>query len=222
MLVSKKNIALALWVFLYFLPFGSLAQETRIYEEKGTALLKAASEKLKSFNTIKIDFSYKMENAPQGIQEQMDGILYTQGDKFRMKMGDNQFISDGITVWIYLEEIDEVQVNSVENSDMNITPTALLNEFDKQYKSTFIKQEQHQGRLVDIVDLVPLTSQAFFKYRLALDARTNMMVYAAAYDRQGSTYTYNLKNIETNVSIPATTFRFSAAEFPGVDVIDLR
>ena len=218
-----KTITLTILALIYIAcPDLSLAQQTRVYEEKGTELLRAASEKLKSFNTLRIEFTYQMENDRQGVQERMDGILFSQGDKFRMKMDDNQFISDGKTVWMYLDEIDEVHINSVENSDMNITPTALLNEFDKQYKSTFIKQEQHQGKLVDIVDLVPLASQAFFKYRLALDARTNMMVYATAYDRQGGTYTYTLTKIETNLSIPAATFSFSAADFPGVDIIDLR
>lgn len=200
----------------------SQAQQTRIYEEKGEQLLKAASDKLKAFNTIKIEFSYGMENTQQGIIETMDGTLYSKGDQFRMKVGDNMFISDGKNVWIYMEDIDEVQLNTVENSDINITPTAILDEFDKQYRSTFIRQEQDKGKLVDIVDLVPNEAQAFFKYRIGLDARTNMMTYAIAYDRHGGTYTYTMKRIEPDAPIPAGTFTFTANEFPGVDIIDLR
>lgn len=217
-----KRIILAYILALPLIIGTSHAQQTRIYEEKGEQLLKAASDKLKAFNTISIDFSYVMENSQQGILETMEGTLFSKGDQFRMKVGDNMFISDGKNVWIYMEDIDEVQLNTVDNSDINITPTAILDEFDKQYRSTFIRQEQHQGKLTDIIDLVPNKSQAFFKYRIGLDARTSMMVYAIAYDRHGGTYTYNLKRIQPDVNIPASTFTFSASEFPGVDIIDLR
>ncbi len=217
-----KNIILAYIISFPLIIGVSQAQQTRIYEEKGEQLLKAASDKLKAFKTIRIEFSYEMENSQQGILEKMEGTLYSKGDQFRMKVGDNIFISDGKNVWIYMEDIDEVQINTVENSDINITPTAILDEFDKQYRSTFIRQEQHQGKLTDIVDLVPKQAQAFFKYRVGLDSRSNMMVYAIAYDRHGGTYSYNLKRIESDVNIPASTFTFSASEFPGVDIIDLR
>lgn len=197
-------------------------QQTRVYEERGAQLLKTASEKLKALKSVKITFTYEMANERQDIEEIMEGVLFSQGNKYNMKVGDNQFISDGTNVWSYMEEIGEVQVNLVENTDGALTPTSILEEFDQQYKSTFIRQESHLGRQVDIVDLVPNQPQTFFKYRLALDARTNMMVYAIAYDRHGGTYTYSIKSLESNISIPPATFSFIPGNFPGIEVIDLR
>jgi outer membrane lipoprotein carrier protein len=198
------------------------SQPSRIYEEKGDQLMKSASEKLRSFTSLKIVFTYVMENSNMDIDEKMEGILYSKGDKYRMQVGSNLFISDGETIWSYMEDIDEVHINLVENTELALTPTSLLEEFDTQYRSTFIRQEQHSGRLVDIIDLIPNNSQVFFKYRIAIDSGTKMMAYAIAYDRHGGTYTYTIDSYETNPSIPNATFSFSPANFPGIEVIDLR
>ena len=198
------------------------SQASRAYEEKGAQLMKSASEKLKSLSSLKIDFTYVMENSTIDIHEKMEGSLFSKGDKYRMHVGDNLFISDGETVWSYMEDIDEVHINDVENTEGALTPTSLLEEFDTQFRSTFIRQEQHAGRLVDIIDLVPHNAQVFFKYRIAIDSGTNMMAYAVAYDRHGGTYTYTINSYENNLPIPDSNFSFSAANYPDVEIIDLR
>ncbi len=198
------------------------SQPSRVYEEKGAQLMKSASEKLKSLSSLKIDFTYVMENSTMDIHEKMEGSLVSRGDKYRMHVGDNLFISDGETVWSYMEDIDEVHINLVENTEGALTPTSLLEEFDTQFRSTFIRQEHHGGRLVDIIDLIPHNAQVFFKYRIAIDPGTNMMSYAIAYDRHGGTYTYTINRVEINIPIPDSNFSFSAANYPGVEIIDLR
>lgn len=198
------------------------SQPSRAFEEKGQEILHQASEKLRSFNTVRIEFSYVMENSNQHIHEVMEGILVSKGEKYHMQVGENVFISDGTTVWAYMEDLDEVHINLVENTDGSMTPTAILEEFDTQFKATFIRQEQHNGKFVDIIDLAPNTPQVFFKYRLAIDARERLMVYAIAYDRHGGTYTYNINRFETNRPVSDNLFTFSVTDFPGVEVIDLR
>ncbi len=201
---------------------GNQSQASRVYEEKGEQLMKRASEKIKALSSLKIDFTYVMENTTMNIHESMEGRLLSKGDKYRMNVGDNLFVSDGITVWSYMEEIDEVHISLAENTEGALTPTSLLEEFGTQFRSTFIRQEQHSGKLVDIIDLVPRDTQMFFKYRVALDANSQMMVYAIAYDRHNGTYTYSIKNYESNIPIADSLFSFSPSSYPGVEVIDLR
>lgn len=209
-------------VNLYLFMASAQLQAPRVYEEKGQALVERASQKLRSFQTVQLAFSYVMENANQDMLETMDGTFISKGEKYHMQVGDNVFISDGTTLWAYLEDLDEVHISLVEHTEGAITPTSLLEEFGTQYKATFIRQERHQGQLVDIVDLVPNTPQAFFKYRIALDANDSMMVYAIAYDRHGGTYTYTISKVEVNKPMADAIFSFSETDYPGVEVIDLR
>jgi outer membrane lipoprotein carrier protein len=192
-------------------------------EQIATEMLTKASNKLKSFRTLEVEFSYKMENTSMEIVETMSGKVYSKGDKYRMIVGDNVFISDGETVWNYLDDMYEIHINYVENMEGGLTPTALLDNFDDDYRGRFVRQETFNGKTVDIIDLIPNTPQSFFKYRVALDAGNHMLVYTVAYDRHGGTYTYTLGKTLTNHEIDDKLFVFNRADFPAdTDIIDLR
>lgn len=210
--------------FLVFLVSAITAQtqQDRLAEQKGQELLKEASQHIRSFRALKIHFTYEMENTSQNVKETMKGDVIMQGDRYRMNLNGNLFISDGINTWSYIEEMNEVYINLLEDSDGGLTPTSILNEFETQFRAKHIRQETHKGKRVEIIDLVPITPQAFYKYRVAIDAATKMLVYTIAYDREGGEYTYTIDRVETNPGISANLFTFNANNFPGIEIIDLR
>jgi len=217
----KQILILAAFIFPIAVN-SQTAHEPRA-EQLATELLKKASERLKSFRTMEVDFSYRMENTSMDIEEEMTGKIYSKGDKYRMVLGDNIFISDGETVWNFIDDFYEIHINYVENMEGGLTPTALLDNFETEYRGKFIRQENFQGRTVDIIDLIPVTPQSFFKYRVALDSSDQMIVFTTAYDRHGGTYTYTMENVRTNHSLNDNLFVFNRADFPeDADVIDLR
>lgn len=220
--MRKVTIMIALAVMGLQMVSAQTTHETA-FEQKANELLSKASAAIKAYTSMEIDFSYVMENTEMDITEKMTGKIYSKGDKYRMILGDNVFISDGKTVWNYLDDLYEIHINSIENTEGGLTPTALIEDFENEYRGKFIKQENHKGRTVDLIDLVPITPQSFFKYRLALDARDHSIVYTIAYDRHGTTYTYNIDNLKPNTSISDSMFVFNRSDFPAaVDVIDLR
>jgi outer membrane lipoprotein carrier protein len=202
---------------------GAANAQERNAEQHANDLLKKASNKIKGYASMEVDFSYTMENSQMNINESMRGKVLAKGDKYRMTIGDNVFISDGRTVWNYIDDLDEIHINTVENSEGGLSPTALLSDFEKQFNAKFIKQETYKGKLVDIIDLVPNAPQSFFKYRLALDTRDQSLIYTTAYDRHGGTYTYTIETLKPNPNLPDSRFVFNRNEFPAtVDVIDMR
>lgn len=200
---------------------GAMGQQLA-YDQKGEDLLRSASQKIQGYRSFEIDFSYVMENEGMGINESMDGKLLSMGDKYQMTVGENLFVSDGINVWTFLEEFNEVHISLAEDTEGGMTPTSLFEEFETQFRSRYIRQERHQGRMVDLIDLTPNQPQAFFKYRVALDALDQSLVYTIAYDRHGGTYTYSVKQFRPDARVPESTFTFDPGRYPGIEVIDLR
>jgi outer membrane lipoprotein-sorting protein len=219
----KKLLSLTLTLFLTAtLAVAQTAHETAS-EQKANELLKKASEKIKGYSSMEVDFSYVMENTDANIKETMNGKIFSKGDKYHMSVGDNIFISDGKNVWNFIEELYEIHINTIENTEGGLTPTALLSSFENEYKGKHIRQETQKGRMVDVIDLIPITPQSFFKYRLVLDATDQSLISTIAYDRHGGTYTYNIDNMKTNQNIPDSRFVFNRADFPAnADLIDLR
>jgi outer membrane lipoprotein-sorting protein len=217
----KKILPITAFFFTVTL-FAQTAHQPRA-EQMATDLLTKASNKLKSFRTMEVDFTYTMENTSMDIVETMSGKVYSKGDKYRMTLGDNIFISDGETVWNYIDDMYEIQINYVENMEGGLTPTALLDNFGDEYDGRYVRQETYNGKTVDIIDVIPDTPQSFFKYRIALNASDQMLVFTTAYDRHGGTYTYTLDNTRFNHEISDSLFEFNRSDFPlDADVIDLR
>lgn len=197
-------------------------QPERAAEATGNQLMKDARQHIKSFRSLKIFFTYNLENSSKNLRESVKGELISQGDRYHMSLSGNLFVSDGVNTWTYLKEMNEVYINTLANSEGGLTPTSILNDFETQFRAKHIRRESHQGRSVEIIDLVPRTPQVFFKFRVALDATTKMLVYTIAYDREGGTYTYTIDRVETNPAITPQQFTFNAANFPGIEVVDLR
>ena len=194
----------------------------RYYENKADSLLQLASETLASFASWYIRFEYTMENTQYDDRETLSGELYTRGDSYHMKLGDNLFISDGHTVWSYLANIHEVHINLAEYVEDAPTPTSVLGNFSEEFRSRWIRTEIYRDKSVHLIDMIPNTPQAFFKYRVAVDHNNHQIIYTTAYDRQGGTYQYEITHMNTRPEIPAGLFSFDPASLPGVEVVDLR
>lgn len=208
---------------LLLLTVTSFAQpQTRSFEDAGSELIAKAGEHIRSLKSIRADFTYIMENEQYQAYDEMQGSLYSRDNSFRMILGNNVFVSDGVSVWIYMEEVNEIHISLAEDTEVGITPLAMLEDLEQNSRALFIRQERYEGKKADIVDLMPKDPQAFYKYRVALDANDHSLLYTIAYDRQGGTYSYYIKEIRDNTTMDPSLFHFDTKQYPGAEIIDLR
>ncbi|MDX9906930.1 MAG: outer membrane lipoprotein carrier protein LolA [Bacteroidales bacterium] len=194
------------------------AQAKKTSEE----ILKQVSEKTKSFSSIKISFTYNMDNASAKIHETETGILTVKGDKYRLDIAGQRVISDSKTSWTYVSEANEVQINTVEEDDNALTPTKLLTSYSENYKSKLVNEITKDGRAVYVIDLKPITEKNFTNVELQIDKELYRIVRIAIQDKSGNTFSYIVNKFEPNVPVKDTDFTFDPKEFPGVEVIDMR
>ncbi|HSV89339.1 MAG TPA: outer membrane lipoprotein carrier protein LolA [Bacteroidales bacterium] len=202
--------------------FYAQATPERQAETRGQQMLRATRDQIRSFDALRIFFTFHMENTALNSSETQTGELLLRGDRYNMKLGDNRFISDGVTTWSYVAELNEVYINNIGDSEEALTPTALLDDFENRFRARHMRRETHQGKPVEIIDLLPKTPHTFHMYRVAIDPDTHMLVYTIAFDREGGTFKHSIDRFEANPRIPANAFTFDATRFPGLEVIDLR
>jgi outer membrane lipoprotein-sorting protein len=188
-------------------------------DPRAVALLEEVSKKAKSFKSIKVDFSYSMENTKARINEEKTGTLLVSGDKYKMSAAGQTVICDGKTIWTYLKESNEVQVNALENKDDAMTPSKLLTSYNSNYKSKIIKSSDPS---VESVELIPNTSKTFTKAILGIDKAKKQVKSFTLYDKSGNTFTYKIKSYITDTPVTDADFTFDTKKFPGVEVIDMR
>ncbi len=207
---------------LLSLPLLASAQPER-YEKKANEILAEASKDLLAHDAMKMTFSYRIESEHHEQDDTVGGYMLTKGDKYYLKLGKHHFISDGTTVWSFLEEVMEVHISLAETTDQAISPASILENFRDEYTSKWIRMEPYGNDMVHIIDMVPVQPQTFFKIRLAIQDQTNEIVFSEAHDRQGATYRYDIDTIDTDPEIPENTFVFDPEDYPEeLEIVDLR
>jgi outer membrane lipoprotein carrier protein len=185
-------------------------------------ILKQVSEKTKSFSSIKVGFTYNMDNASAKIHESQTGVLLVKGDGYKLDISGQKVICDGKTTWTYLGESNEVQINSVDNNENALTPTKLLTSYSEDYKSKLVNEISKDGRALYVIELKPNAEKNFTSVELQVDKELFRIMRIAIQDKSGNTFTYLVNKWETNVPAKDTEFTFNAKDYPGVEVIDMR
>lgn len=215
-----KNFIIVLLLLSFV--FVGFAQDTEKGDKKSAEIINKVISKTESYNSFKAEFTHKMKNEEADIDESNDGLLYVMGDSYKLEIAGQLVICDSKTIWTYIEDAEEVQVNEVDESDESITPSNLLTSYDKDYRSKFIREDFQYGTSVNILDLTPIEGKSYYKIRLIIDKVKEEILEISIFDKNGSTYSYIIKKFIPNSPIDASDFTFNPSDYPGVDVVDMR
>jgi outer membrane lipoprotein-sorting protein len=194
-------------------------------EVKAKEILVEVSKKYRSYDVIKTEFSYTLENPEAKIKETQAGTLFVKSklNKYKVILKGQELISDGKSQWTYLKADKEVQVSEVDNSADALNPAKLFTIYEKGFKSVYTNDTKVNGKMVHNIDLSPTdTKRSFFKVKLQIDKLSKQIVNAIIFDKNGNRYTYSIKTFTPNIKVPESTFAFDAKLYPGVELVDLR
>lgn len=183
-------------------------------------VLDRLSSTTKSYKNMTVDFDFIFENKNQNINEKQKGILVLQEEMFRLEMEDQIIINDGESQWIYLADMNEVQIMEHDPEEQIMSPNKLFTIYEEGYKYNYVGAEAEKGKRLQIIDLFQEESGAFMKITLAVDAAKNQLHKITMHDKNGGTYAYLVTNFKSNTAI--APFIFNTVDYPGVEAIDLR
>jgi outer membrane lipoprotein-sorting protein len=194
-------------------------------EVKAKEILAEVSKKYRSYDVIKTEFSYTLENPQAKIKETQSGTLFVRSkvNKYKVILKGQELISDGKNQWTYLKADKEVQLSEVDNSSDALNPAKIFTIYEKGFKSVYTNDTKLNGKTLHNIDLTPLdVKRSFFKVRLQIEKLSKQITNAVIFDKNGNKYTYTIKTFMPNVKVPESTFAFDSKLYPGVELVDLR
>ena len=206
-------------VILFLLVLSVMAQTK---DQKAASLLDEVSAKTKSYKSIKADFTYTMENKQAKINEEKKGTLLLAGDKYRLNVSGQAVICDGKTIWTFIEESNEVQINNLDNKDDALTPSRLLTSYNANYKAKIITDKTQTDPNIETIELLPNTVKNFIKAIVAIDRIKKQVSVFSMFDKNGNVFTYKILKFQTDLPVNPGDFTFDKTQFPEVEVIDMR
>jgi outer membrane lipoprotein carrier protein len=213
--MKKPLLAAILLVFVKF-AFGQ-------YDPKALETLDAMSKKYKAIPAFEANISYTLTNEVEKINEEFKGKITVKGDKFKLVLPEQEVINNGTTLWTYLPEAKEVNIDNYDPNSDDINPSKIYDLYKKNFKYMYLQDKTEGGALCEEIDLVPEKKDAqFFKIKMFINKKDKSIQSWTMYDKGGNRYKYTLTKFNENANISDATFTFDPKKYPGVEIIDLR
>lgn len=186
-------------------------------------VLDAMSAKYKKIPAYSADITSSLINEVDGINEEFGGKITVKGEMYKLEMDDQVVINNGTTVWTYLPDVNEVNIDTYNPDEDEISPSKIYDAYQKGYKYLYVGDETENGTAVSVIDLVPNDKDAqFFKIRLFITKKDHSLKSWTMFDKSGNKYKYTIKNFNGKIQPKDSVFSFDATKYPGVEIIDLR
>lgn len=222
----KKSIISFLFLLLAAGQF-AIAQKMTSFGQSGSdakAILDAASKKFKTYRSARAAFILKISTTDNKSLDAKKGSILLKGNKFNVQLAGQEIFCDGKTIWTYNKDTKEVQVNNYQPKPGSVSPESLFNDFyDKDFLYRLRATSRFHNRPVNVIEMTPLDkSKPYFKVIVLIDRQSKNVVSTEIFEKGGNRYTYEVEKFIPNAPAKDTDFVFNKADYPGVDVVDLR
>lgn len=191
--------------------------------QNAKAILDAMSAKYKAIQSFTSSIDYTMVNKADAINDTFKGSIAVKGDMYSLKMGGQEVINNGTTVWTYLPDDNEVNIDNHSAEAGDITPSSIYTIYQKGFTYVLLTPVNSGGKKYDVVDLISSNKEAqFYKIRLEIDQGDKTLGKFTMYDNEGSEFSYTISNFNPKVNLKDSDFVFDEVKHKGVEVIDLR
>src|SRR6478609_11515216 len=104
------------------------------YDPKALEILEAMSKKYKAIPSFEANIAYTLTNEVEKINEEFKGKITVKGDKFRLSLPEQEVINNGSTIWTYLPEAKEVNIDNYDPKSEDVNPSKIYEIYKKGYK----------------------------------------------------------------------------------------
>lgn len=199
----------------------SFSQSTK--DPKAQEILKGISTKYKAMKSLSASFKITTQDQKSKTTDTQTGSLLVKGDKYKLTLKGQEVVADGKTIWTYLKESNEVQINDAgENSD-GISPTSIFTIYEKGFATKYIGEKKEGTKTLQQIELTPDDSKkAYFKIQLFIDKQEKVINSAKIFNKNGTNFIYVIEQFKMNPDAPEALFTFDKSKHPNVEVVDLR
>lgn len=221
-----KNLYTIVFILLSFFYFSSVLAQGQ--DPVAKKILDDLSNKYRNMGQYKASYEYKLSNKNDEVFASEVGNITVKGDKFKIADTKMHIYFNGNTVWVYEKEVNEVNVSNKEDMEGEITPANVYKLYKSGYKYIFWGQLKTENGIMQIVELQPerknsqSNTNEIVKIKLFIDKDSNTLRKIVVIGTADIKQTYTIKKITTDVNPADSEFVFSAGNYPGVKVIDLR
>jgi outer membrane lipoprotein carrier protein len=197
-------------------------------DPEAKAILDKTQKLYNSYKTMEVEFTLTIE-VPQEDAEIQKGKIIQSGTKSRLSLPGFLIISDGETVWTYLENNKQVQVSDFEemeeDSEEFLSPKDFLKMYERGDFYYVLMNEAYEGKTpIQQIEFKPKDSDSeYSKMRLTINKDNSQMMRIKVFSKDGTRFTLAIDKLKSNQTYAGTTFKLDLKTLPeDTAVEDLR
>lgn len=217
-----RNIFATVSLMIFLAVSAVSAQSPEVLKAK--EILDKVSEVTQSYNSIKADFTFSLENTQADITDSHEGTIVISDDKYKATVMNVDSYFDGETLWTHLKEVGEVNISNPDPMDeTTLSPANIFNIHEDGFRYIFAGEDNLKGQKVNIIDLFPEDrDKPYSRIKLYVNKNNNHISKIMQLGKDGNNYIIDIKEMKTNVPVEQSMFEFDEEAHPDVDVIDMR
>jgi outer membrane lipoprotein-sorting protein len=192
----------------------------QVVEKTVSPLLSSLCAKYGPESTIRTEFDLSIFWKVREKTEHKSGILYlAPGDRFRLELGKNTWVSDGRSYWQYSAATSQVLIKQLLDIDISAHPSQIMSTYFNKYSYTML--ENQDGQAVFSWQAQQADADSDNKsVTLWVDVKKLTLKKLLVVDKSGNESTYIFKKTAAGAEIPDAAFKFQIPD--GVSVLDTR
>ncbi|WP_279625720.1 LolA family protein [Flavobacterium xinjiangense] len=206
--MTKKYVLITALLFFTFL--------AQAQDKKAKDLLDQVTAKVKSYDSIIIDFKYSLNNAKENINQDSKGNVTMKGNQYVLNFMGITKIFDGNKTYTIVPEDEEITISKVNEKDDNaITPSKMLTFFNTGYRYSMDILQDIKGRKIQYIKLIPTSGKDQRKeVLLGIDVQTKHIYNLIETGKKGTKTTLTVNSFKTNQPLSKNQFTFTQSKYP--------
>ena len=188
------------------------AQDT----EAAKKLLNQVSKKIESFDTMKFDFDYVLENRQENIKQETNGSVTVSGDRYKLLFLGVEQLFDGEKIYTIVPENEEITIDNLdETEDIGINPSKLLYFYKEGYAFQWDIKQNVMGRNIQFIKLIPIEENKDVSFLLlGIDTLKKTIYRLIEIGTNETRTTLTISNFSSNINLTDNFFAFDSSLYP--------
>ncbi len=199
------------FMLFFIIGLGAKAQS----DEKATELVDKVLRQVRSYENIKVDFKYTLENKKESISQSTRGELQVKDELYRLKLMGATRIFDGEKLYTIVPADEEVTISDYdENEDDGISPSKMLTFFEEGYLYKWQGEKNHDGRIYQELKLIPKEAETQVKnIDLYVEKQTGHVYKLVQHLKNGTSTIVEVNKFKTDQVLPEKLFQFNKDKY---------
>ena len=185
-------------------------------------LLENVSKQIESYDNIKFEFNYVLNNRKEQINQESKGEITVAGDLYKLDFLEATQLYDGKSLHTIIPENEEITITTPDEADdFGINPTELIHFYKEGYDYQWDIIQRIEGKEIQFIKLIPTEEDAeILSILMGIEVSKIHIFRIIEVGINGTYTTLTINDMQVNTHLLEDYFVFDKKKYPDYYIND--